>query len=179
MGRPSTNIIKIISDVYSLYSLPNTMNKLFRTVLVTGTLCVSFLFVGSALASAYEWMANYYFNGYPPEIRTVVQSGNYEKIHYTVLTSGNYYEYRSSYYAIGDLMPTSSAGWTEWNTCRFSGYVNTSTQDVCYPQIPTVGTTSTLWVRSTTNYAGCGSYTPEPDIANCGYKMTASSTVTP
>ncbi len=130
----------------------------------------------SALASSYEWIT--YALLYPSD---VIHGGQELKISRDVNTSGSYLEYRSAYFQFSTTT-FSEGSWNEWTDCRVSSTVSGTEHDVCYPIVSTSTApmaTSTLWVRVSTNFAGCGTYTPTPDIANCGYSTTTSVLYTP
>ncbi|HID73302.1 TPA: hypothetical protein EYP38_05155 [Candidatus Micrarchaeota archaeon] len=126
----------------------------------------------NAFASPYEWF-DYLWSG----PNKVVKSGtfnaddptNSNKIYWNVSTSGNYYEYRALYlnntpaYSLSD-----SSDWTRVTHCDKAGYVNGWSLDGCF-NIPFTGFSSGSHVAFiTTNWAGCGTYTPVPDTSSCG-----------
>ncbi len=126
----------------------------------------------SALASSYEWLSNLQISP-----SNVVRPGYQLKIYRDITTSGSYQEYRSVYY---QYTTSTSAPlndfWNEWTECRVSGAVNVTLNDRCFPTVVAWAgnTTSTLWIRATTNYQNCGEYTSNPDRQNCGDTITTS-----
>jgi hypothetical protein len=99
-----------------------------------------------------------------------------------VVTVSPRYEYRSFYWYATTTPPwvwTPVAYWSEWNEfseCREQGTVNPSgVIDICNTTstLPVLRANTYLWQRSTTNRqlipAGClSTFTPTPDVANCG-----------
>lgn len=137
-----------------------------RIMVIAGAL--SLVTVGVALASSYEFIKSVQFP-------STTYSGNYATTTWDVRTTGTFYEYRSLYYSTTN----SPYNWIEWTTCRREGNVDTEIQDTCIPTLPTVGTPTTLYVRASTNYSGCGTWTPTPDESSCGGTFTTTTIVTP
>lgn len=120
--------------------------------------------VPTVQASAYEWIQNFMTPG------VVYSNTTSSAVLWVVNTTDNFYEYRSLYHS------TSTDGpWTEWTDCRHEGYVNTSSTDVCYPFIPATSVTTTMYMRATVNFSGCGTYTPTPSDG-CGSLKTQAQT---
>ncbi len=130
---------------------------------------VSLFLSGVALASTYEWIKGM-------TIGTPVRSQTYVTTTWDVHTDGGtYYEYRSLYYATG----TAPYVWHEWTDCRRQGNVAGEITDYCSHQYPYTSVTTTLIMRSSTNFTGCGTWTPTPDETNCGGTFTATTTLSP
>lgn len=120
-------------------------------------------FATKALTSAYEWINPFSIPG------TWTVSGATSTVSWTTNTSASYDEYRTAYYyTTTTLQGPSDGDWTEWTDCRHQGSVYPSSNDQCSPPTPWVTTSSYLWVRITTNFSGCGTWTPTPD-PNCGH----------
>lgn len=129
---------------------------------------------GVTYASTYEWITNFFTS---PSTGSVVRSGDIIKVYRDINTSGSYQERRTAYYQA--TTTPSDFNWTEWTGCRVDSTITGSQTDHCYPLAPSVSATTTLWVRVTTNYAGCGTYTPTPNTMTCGDATTTYMTLIP
>jgi hypothetical protein len=151
-----------------------------RTTLAA--LVLSGLLVGSAaFASTYEWISDL---GWSTTGGTCCSTSQNVTFTWRTNTSGAFDEYRSLYYYAtttppGLYVPGDSAPWTEWTGCRLHSTVNGYVDEKCAVTLPQVFSSSTLWVRRTTNYAGCGTWTPAPNTATCGDSQQSSHTFTP
>ncbi len=124
-----------------------------------------------ALASSFEWMVEVYLT---TDYGLPLQSATYATTTYTTHAEG-YYELRTVYFSTC----TASGPWTEWTNCRREGILSGEEIYECRNQLPTVLATSMFYVRASTNYSGCGTWTPTPDEVNCGGTMTKSYTIIP
>lgn len=115
----------------------------------------SFFLFRAAWASAYEWITN------PSISCSSCQQGTAQDISWNLNTSGNYSEYETAYYA------TTTSNWHEITNCRVQETVNGSSWNSCTFLVPN-NVYGTGTIRVTTNYAGCGSWTPTPDVVSCG-----------
>lgn len=99
-----------------------------------------------------------------------------------VTTTHSYFEYRSLYYYVTSstyFIPSSTwPTWTEHVECRRSGTVNVNANDRCTATTTNVGAASTIWYRASTQWSGCGMWTPTPTVG-CGNYRQASSTLLP
>lgn len=145
---------------------------------VASLLCLFMIIAPQASASAWEWISN-------PWATSCCSSGGSATFTWRTNVSSPLSEYASLYYFVA---PTSTdpgtignnTNWSEWTSCRRSGTITTGyRQEKCSITAPVVGTTMYLFVRETTNYAGCGTWTPTPDVANCGDAYTTFYTLTP
>lgn len=125
--------------------------------------------VGIAHASSYEWI-----KGMSYTLNNPFSSRNATTT-WDVRTSGAYYEYRSLYYATS----STPSVWTEWTHCRREGVVDTESMDSCGIENPAVAATTTLYIRSSTQYSGCGTWSPTPNEATCGGTFTVTTTLWP
>jgi hypothetical protein len=142
----------------------NTFTKVFFTAVFS--LGVFFLF-SSVQASSHEWINP--FNVPDPWYQDTTSTSATSTITWTTNTDGNWNEYRSVYYYTTTTLQAPGVGdWIEQTECRLSGNVNTSSNDSCSMRSPYVREPSYLWIRITTNWAGCGTWTSNPDTVNCG-----------
>ncbi|MFA6429906.1 MAG: hypothetical protein WCV84_05435 [Patescibacteria group bacterium] len=133
-----------------------------RKKIVFGALAAFLLSAGVVGASSYEWINPFSI----PEDDW--HGEDVKALSWTVNTSSNFYEYRTVYYAT--TTSGSPSSWTEFTGCRHEGYVNGTADDGCdftAPYYP--GPNHNLWIRITTNFAGCSpnTYTAEP-AEGCG-----------
>lgn len=151
------------------------MRKLLLATLIVAGLSLT----SSALASAYEWIDNL---SWSTTDATCCSSNENVTFRWRTNTSGAYDEYRSVYYYVtttSAYTPDNNTAWTEWAGCRLSGTINGSLDEKCAVTVPTVSVSSTLWVRRTTNFSGCGTWTPTPDTTNCGDAQQSSHDLIP
>lgn len=137
--------------------------RAYRYVFFTFLLCLGIFLGQRALASSFEWISLFYINDPWVSLSNSTTT-------WTVTTSDNFYEYRSVYYVTTTDMgwgPTATTTWQEFTECRHEGYVNTETNDSCEPTAPYTDSSVYLWIRITTNFSGCGTWTPNPS-ASCG-----------
>lgn len=148
--------------------------KNLRYLIIGLSVTLSLAIGAFALASSYEWLTNFQVS----PSTSPIHNGTFLKVYRNINTSGAFEEYRSVYYQFtAPEMGPSDSAWQEWTDCRVSGVVSGTLQDGCYPVIATSTAptaTSTLWIRATTNYGGCGTYTPTPNIGTCGDIATST-----
>lgn len=121
--------------------------------------------IPKSTASAYEWLTNFIVS---PQFG--ISSNRELKVYRTINTSSSYEEYRTAYYQVSstyDQISPSDPNWIEWTECRAHSVVSTPVDDQCFPHTPSAPGSSLLHILVTTNFAGCGTYTPNPS-ANCG-----------
>jgi len=131
------------------------------------------LLAAPVYASAWEWLTNHQITSFSG------QSGTTINFKWKVNTSGSYHEYRSAYWATSTSAVEEPASWNEWANCRAHGVVTSNITDFCTATAPETDTTTTLWVRATTNYSGCGTYTAFPNVSSCGDVSNVTTTLTP
>ncbi|MBP9762863.1 hypothetical protein KBD34_04575 [Patescibacteria group bacterium] len=152
--------------------------------------------VKPVFASAYEWISYLHLNspgiitayGDRPWYYGPVEPGDPIEVKWKTHTSSDYEEYRTLYYAYSpepstpyeDVHPE-DMDWVELTSCRNSGTISSGTPivDTCNIAVPTSTSMATntqlLWLRATTNYAGCGTWTLTPG-ASCGDIREATTT---
>lgn len=145
----------------------NSGKKILLTVSLVGS-----MFVGATVfASMYEWFGGGTIHNLTTGISTF-QPGGFNLptavgdnllVKYRVQTSAPFQEYRSVY-----IVSSTSTGniYVEIPSCRRNSIVANTVDESCQLAYSTSGGNSHT-IRVTTNYAGCGSYTPEP-AAECG-----------
>lgn len=130
------------------------------------------MLIGTTMfASMYEWFDGGTLHNLtagtssfqPGESDLPTAPGDSLRVKYCVHTSAPFQENRSVY-----IVSTTGTGqiYLEIPSCRKNSTVANITDESCDLTYSTSGGNSHT-VRVTTNYAGCGSYTPEPD-ADCG-----------
>ena len=95
-----------------------------------------------------------------------------------------YTHYRSVYVAVTPDEMTQPTEWTEIQECRHWARIDFFPEERCTVTYPTVTTSSTFWIRVTTNapegYPACtDGVTATPDTEFCGDTKTLTLTVTP
>lgn len=145
------------------------IHVLFGALVVFG---VGLYAASPALASVYEWIttAEVSCTGSPS-----CHVNNWLTPSWTLNTSESFDEYRTVYYVITPSstrdIPGDDAPWTQVHGCDLHGFVSGSSNEFCFFRAPESppgsGGTYFLDLRITTNYAGCGSWTPNP-TAHCG-----------
>lgn len=151
------------------------MRKFTLAAFILSGLLVS----STAFASAYEWINNL---GWSTTSGTCCSTSQGATFTWRTNTSGAFDEYRSLYYYVTTTVgytPVDTDSWTEWTGCRLHSTINGYVDEKCAVTLPQVFSTSTLWVRRTTNYAGCGTWTPAPNTTTCGDSQQSSHTFTP
>lgn len=133
----------------------------------------AFVVLRPVSASVYEYIKNLYTTTSEPD-PSYLRSWTYTSTTY-VTVAGGYNEYRTVYWTTS----TSENPWTEWTNCRREGYLSGEETATCTNLLPDVRTTSTFYLRASTNYSGCGTWTPTPDEVNCGGTMTNTYTLIP
>ncbi len=152
----------------------------FKIVLLFGFVSVlvgSVFIFKTVSSSSYEWISTFIT---PGNCCTATATGT---VSWQVTTNGNWYEYRTLYYATSNG-PTST--WMEFTEdegyqCRAEGYINgLGPNDSCSITIPDLPEPAPayLWIRATTNYSGCGTWTATPGD-NCGDSISAGLPYTP
>ncbi len=142
-----------------------------KAVLIAGALIGSLALGAAAFASMYEWIDGGTLHNLmvgtsvfqPGGSSLGVYPGDSLRVKYRVQTSAPFQEHRSVY-----IVSSTSTGniYVEIPSCRRSGTVANIVDESCDLTYSTSGGNS-YKIRVTTNYAGCGSYTPEP-TAECG-----------
>ena len=145
----------------------------FKKHLVVGLIMLgAVIAISPVLASAYEQVANLSNACFTAPCN----NGEAAWATWDTTTNGSYDEYRSFYYVMyassTSDVPNDKTGWHEVTECRIHNVVTGSAADDCSYTIPTypgtAGGSYRLYIRATTNFAGCGTWTPFPDVANCG-----------
>ena len=151
-------------------------NKKILTISFVFALFLSVIFLAKPVfASIWEWIYSYY----PPP--NCCHANATSTVRWQVATSGgNWYEYRTYYYGTSTLASQTPTIWNEFRqddgtyNCRKEGYIDgIGPEDACEIKIPTFSPSSVsyLWLRVTTNYSGCGTWTPTPSN-DCGDSIT-------
>ncbi|MCB9798199.1 hypothetical protein H6758_00555 [Candidatus Nomurabacteria bacterium] len=127
--------------------------------------------IGPVFASVYEWINPFWVS------KTMVFPTETFKVLWTVNTSDAYGEYTALYYKLTEDPNNPPANWNRNFGCSHFDVVDSSESYICYMDAPTstmYTPSTTLWIRVTTNYSGCGQWTPNPDVANCGDVQTTA-----
>ncbi|MBP9762840.1 hypothetical protein KBD34_04460 [Patescibacteria group bacterium] len=142
-----------------------------KKTILTSVLVGSMLVGATVFASMYEWFDGGTIHNLtvgtstfqPGGTRLGTLPGDSLLVKYRVHTSAPFQENRSVY-----IVSSTSTGdtYVEIPSCRRNSVVGNITDESCDLTYSTTGGNSHT-VRVTTNYAGCGSYTPTPD-ADCG-----------
>jgi hypothetical protein len=146
---------------------------------VASLLCLLMIIAPQASASAWEWITD---TTIPP---SCCSTGQNVKITWRTNVSSSSYEYASLYFfvAASSTDPNTigdSTAWNEWTSCRRSGLISSGyRQENCTVTLPTVTEDKKIFFRTTTNYAGCGSWTATPDRIGCGDAYTTYRMITP
>ena len=177
------------------------MKHLPKYLSVVGIATGIILFAGSAMAADYEWIAwmtgtqstgdsrctayggcNFVNPGSDKDALIANTATNFA---WGVSTTQSYTEYRSLYYYVTTtaswVPPQNWPTWTEITACRHSGSVAPPGGiDTCSATTTNTSVTSTIWYRASTEYGGCGTWSPTPSqIPDCGGIRQASSTFFP
>lgn len=117
--------------------------------------------MGLSFASPYEWFASPYY-----QMSGTFNANDYNqsnKFYMNMNTSGSYFEFTALYLDISGY-----GNFTRISECSFNQTISGYTELRCFDISFAGFTNGTYPARITTNYAGCGGFTPTPDVINCG-----------
>lgn len=129
------------------------------------------LLIKTVWASSFEWFTYFTVTGSSSGgVSIPFVTGTTSSTVWQVTTTGNYYEYRTLYWGANTDPSNPPTTWTEYTQCEHAGNINGSgPYEGCNFTIQSAPNSTYYWVRATTNYTSCGTYTPNPG-SNCGDK---------
>lgn len=147
----------------------NTISFWKRGLVTLSVSCLALFMASPVLASAFEFFTDASAERVFTCFWTICSWK--DRITYSIGVSGNgnYYEYRSVYQITSSSTPSGPLTlYYELNHCRKEGRIGNGITESCDVSDNGAGATPHLGYRITTNWSGCGGYTPTPDVANCG-----------